>query len=578
MILIIYLLYFLLSFDFIPLLLFDTNRFIVLFVYISFIFLFFIAVKFLKKYENLFFNYNKYKNNRELLFLKSVIFFIILFIFITILRIAWFGDDAYIAFRVVDNFVNGYGLRWNVEERVQTYTSPLWLFLNSFIYFFYRDIYVVALVNSFIFSFLSIWIVYKLSKSYNTAIVVLLILLFSKPFIEYCTSGLENPLLYFLFSIFLFFYFKNDFSQKNLIILTLISSLIIITRQDNILLIIPPIFYFVYKTGIKKSIFPIFIGSIPFIAWELFSLIYYGFPFPNTYYAKVFHKVPQIKILEKGVNYYFDIMIRSPETFLIIIICIIITILEYTKNKKNIFITAGIILYFIYILKIGGDFMTGRFFSTVLLISACIVSQYELEKNKIQWLVLMIFILCIGIFGKNFSPLYTTEDFFYLINENEKGIADERGYYYPVTSLVCKLKDKRKIKLYDADFWIADGIENREKSKNGRLVVKSGPMGLYGFYSGPKVYIIDDFALTDPFLSRLPSHPASRIGHFARELPEGYFESVKQNKNLLKDKNLAEFYDKILLITRGPIFSKERFKTIIKMNLGLYDYLLPKKF
>jgi hypothetical protein len=39
------------------------------------------------------------------------------------------GDDAYFTFRTIDNFVHGYGLRWNIAERVQAYTHPLWLLL-----------------------------------------------------------------------------------------------------------------------------------------------------------------------------------------------------------------------------------------------------------------------------------------------------------------------------------------------------------------------------------------------------------------------------------------------------------------
>ena len=43
-----------------------------------------------------------------------------------------------------------------------------------------------------------------------------------------------------------------------------------------------------------------------------------------------------------------------------------------------------------------------------------------------------------------------------------------------------------------------------------------------------------------------------------------------------QDKNLAEYYDKLLLITRGDLFSWERIKTIFEMNLGKYDYLLEE--
>ncbi|MCG6162107.1 hypothetical protein LFX13_17800, partial [Leptospira bandrabouensis] len=30
---------------------------------------------------------------------------------------AWLSDDSFITFRVVDNFLNGFGIRWNRLER-----------------------------------------------------------------------------------------------------------------------------------------------------------------------------------------------------------------------------------------------------------------------------------------------------------------------------------------------------------------------------------------------------------------------------------------------------------------------------
>jgi hypothetical protein len=48
-----------------------------------------------------------------------------------IARNSWLSDDAYVTFRTVDNFMYGYGLTWNVDERVQVYTHPLWMLLLS---------------------------------------------------------------------------------------------------------------------------------------------------------------------------------------------------------------------------------------------------------------------------------------------------------------------------------------------------------------------------------------------------------------------------------------------------------------
>ena len=52
---------------------------------------------------------------------------------------AYVCDDAFMAFRTVDNFVRGYGLRWNVAERVQVFTAPLHTLLMSALYWFTYD-------------------------------------------------------------------------------------------------------------------------------------------------------------------------------------------------------------------------------------------------------------------------------------------------------------------------------------------------------------------------------------------------------------------------------------------------------
>ena len=53
---------------------------------------------------------------------------------IVVTKDAWLSDDAFITLRTIDNFWNGYGLRWNAIERVQPYTHPLWMLLLAAAY------------------------------------------------------------------------------------------------------------------------------------------------------------------------------------------------------------------------------------------------------------------------------------------------------------------------------------------------------------------------------------------------------------------------------------------------------------
>ncbi|MFZ5979170.1 MAG: hypothetical protein ACOYVF_00925, partial [Candidatus Zixiibacteriota bacterium] len=96
---------------------------------------------------------------------KFILIILITLLGLIIVRHAWVCDDAYITFRTVDNFINGYGLTWNTDERVQGFTNPLWMLVVSFFYLFTGEIYFTVLLLSIILSLLAIgWIVFKISE------------------------------------------------------------------------------------------------------------------------------------------------------------------------------------------------------------------------------------------------------------------------------------------------------------------------------------------------------------------------------------------------------------------------------
>ena len=88
------------------------------------------------------------------------IFVFIIFVGV-FLNAFWLGDDSFITFRTLDNFLNGYGLRWNIDERVQSYTNPLWMFYVLPFYAVTGDIYYAALIASLILASLMMYIVVK---------------------------------------------------------------------------------------------------------------------------------------------------------------------------------------------------------------------------------------------------------------------------------------------------------------------------------------------------------------------------------------------------------------------------------
>jgi arabinofuranosyltransferase len=69
----------------------------------------------------------------------------------------------------------------------------------------------------------------------------------------------------------------------------------------------------------------------------------------------------------------------------------------------------------------------------------------------------------------------------------------------------------------------------------GVTTVTFPTIGFAGYFAGPGVHIIDPYALSDPVLARLPAMRKFRVGHYERQMPEGYPETVASGVNRISD-------------------------------------------
>src|SRR5262249_17424436 len=98
--------------------------------------------------------------------------------------------------------------------------------------------------------------------------------------------------------------------------------------------------------------------------------------------------------------------------------------------------------------------------------------------------------------------------------------------------------------------------------------------GMFGYFAGPDLHIVDTMGLGDALLARLPAVRPWRIGHFQRLVPDGYVRSVESGTNQIRAEQLAAYYEQLRVITRGPIWRRARFRAILKMHAGAYEDLL----
>ena len=96
-----------------------------------------------------------------------------------------------------------------------------------------------------------------------------------------------------------------------------IASLAFMNRADTILLYFPALVWLVAR-NIRmlrwRDIRLLVLASAPAWGWLLFSVVYYGFPFPNTYYAKASFGAPRWLQLEQGLGYLVSSLRFDPIT------------------------------------------------------------------------------------------------------------------------------------------------------------------------------------------------------------------------------------------------------------------------
>ena len=94
-----------------------------------------------------------------------------------VIRNAWLCDDAFITFRVVDNFHNDYGLRWNVVDRVQVFTHPLWCLTLVCVGGFFENLPIASLWFSIVVSIAAFALIVPRPGRSNSDLILLALMI-----------------------------------------------------------------------------------------------------------------------------------------------------------------------------------------------------------------------------------------------------------------------------------------------------------------------------------------------------------------------------------------------------------------
>ncbi len=500
-----------------------------------------------------------------------------LLVLAAILRTAWLSDDAFITVRTIANWYAGHGLRWNIDERVQTSTHPLWLLVSAAGYALWRDPYVLCLLGVITSTAMVVLLLVAAPPRPRRGLWLAMILVMSKSFLSYATSGLENPLTNLLLVAFAALLLEPPppgRARPSLVTLSLLAGLATFNRMDALVLLAPALALAAWREPSRRAALgALLAGFAPFFAWELFSLFYFGSPFPNTAHAKLSTGIPQRLLLEQGLRYLRNLALWDPLTLAALVLGLGQALWAGDGRRRA--LALGGLLYLGYVVRIGGDFMAGRFFVAPLVLALALLAHApRVPPAEQRWPL------------RSLSPVLAALPLVGLLSAGPLshpawlrggqrlvyagyGVADERIFYYPTTGWLIARPSPRD--SYLPRF----GIDLREA---GKRVVVEPCIGQVGYYAGETVHIVDSYGLGDPLLARLPVRDPRRwrVGHFERAVPAGYEATLATGRNLIASPPLHRYYDQLSLILRAPLWSRQRLAAIVRLNLGQLDPLLKE--
>lgn len=483
---------------------------------------------------------------------------------------AYVCDDAFITFRTVDNFVRGYGLRWNPLERVQVFTSPLFTLLTALAYWPVHDrsfvpnpdrIYWVALLLSFALSLATLLWIMARARGNPWRWPLLALLLSSQAFVTFTSSGLETPLVYLLLALFYTEFLRRDppDSPRACFLLFGVAGLGVLNRLDMALLYLPACLWLLARGWRRQG--PAVLGRIvaaltPLGLWLGFAVVYFGFVLPNTYYPKAGLDVPPAVLHTMGLTYLSESFAQDPITLLVIAAGLCVAWIDL-RSLLTACAAAG---YVFYIYSLGGDFIGFRFLAPPFLVSGLLL----LRVGGVR----------LAGAGARFSPLAVGAVVLYaaLIPSSplraafEPPLATDVAFYHPASGL-SKWRPGRAFP-FDRFLSVFDA-EHCVSLRTVEFGVGGSGGGLHSFCRGPESHLIDQIGITDPLMARLalPIRGAFHPAHVPKPLPAGYLESIRTGENRFAAPDLAAFYAKVRTIVSEPLFSRARWRYVVELNL-----------
>ena len=219
------------------------------------------------------------------------------------------AEDAFISFRFGRHLAAGQGLVWNLgEPPVEGYTNFLWVLVAAGLDGLGLDVPLAARVLGVVAAFATLALVAHAARvalgwGRGASLVPAALLAVSGSFAAWADAGLETSLfsLFVMAALFHAARFASESRAFDAVALAGALLLAALTRPEGVLVaaVVAP---FAALAGTRRAVLFRALGSaaLLFAAYFAWRWSYFGYPLPNTYYAKTGGGLAQV---ERGARY-----------------------------------------------------------------------------------------------------------------------------------------------------------------------------------------------------------------------------------------------------------------------------------
>ena len=216
-------------------------------------------------------------------------------------------DDAFITYRYAANLLHGHGPVFNPGEHTEGFSCPLYMFVTSLLMILPGDPLFRAKLLGILFSVIAVIITQRLAQKLSlpsilTAALPVLIGLNSTIALS-SVDGMETTFQMMLVTG-AAYTIVRDFTKGPSIVSALWLAAVALNRPEGALFLLAglvPLIGNIRRDGFCRAHFTwLSIVFGPTFLYEVFRMIYFGYPMPNTYYAK---NVSITSALERGPFY-----------------------------------------------------------------------------------------------------------------------------------------------------------------------------------------------------------------------------------------------------------------------------------